>query len=303
MTRVTGVGLFLLLCLAGARPVSSQQAAPGAASAAYERAREAAERLDREQANANAEAKVAVYAVAMEAADRAGNAERTLEWGERVLLLEPTHRFAQMYVSSRLPERLPADAAARTVTLTRAMEMANKAHGQTEAYFKGAKPAEVSAEEWAEQKRIQEARVHDTLGVIHLIREEYDDSVFMYEYVVELTPENGLSQYHLGAAYSGQAAEAQEYIELLRQDEAKARAANAAADLRLVVQLRADADADFAQKRDKAIETLARAAALGGAAAERARPELERLYRAKNNGSPAGLEELINSKKAELGVR
>jgi hypothetical protein len=259
--------------------------------------------LDREQPGANPEAKVAVYAAVMEAADRAGNAERTLEWGERVLALEPTHRFAQMYVSSRLPEQLPADAAARTVTLTRAMALANKAHGQTEAYFKGAKPAEVTAEEWAEQKRIQEARVHDTLGVIHLIREEYDDSVFMYEYVVTLTPENGLSQYHLGAAYSGQVKEAEEYLHLARQDEAEARAARADAErLLLLTRLRTEAEADLAQKRDKAIETLARAVALGGTSAQQARPELERLYRAKNNGA-ASMEELVNLKRAELGVR
>jgi tetratricopeptide (TPR) repeat protein len=257
-----------------------------------------------QQAGGDAGSQVASQAAAMEAADRAGDVDRTLESGERILALDPNHRFAQMYVSSRLPERLPADAAARTAVLTRAMDLANKAHSQTEAYFKGTKPGEVTDADWAEQKRIQEARVHDTLGVIHLIRKEYDDSVFMYEYVVTLTPENGLSQYHLGAAYSGQVTEAQEYIELLRQDEAKARAERAdAAALQLVLDLRADADKDFLEKRDKAIETLARAAALGGAAAQRARPELERLYRAKNNGSVTGLEELINAKKAELGVR
>jgi len=277
MKRITHAGLVVVLWAGAVLPVFGQQADAGA--------------------------QVATYTAAMEAADRAGDAEKTLEWGERILALEPNHRFAQMYVSSRLPERLPADEAARTATLTRAMELANKAHSQTEAYFKGPKPTEVSAEEWAEQKRIQEARVHDTLGVIHLIREEYDDSVFMYEYVVTLTPENGLSQYHLGAAYSGQATEAQEYIELLRQDEAKARAERAdAAALQLILDLRADADKDFLEKRDKAIETLARAAALGGASAQQARPELERLYRARNE-SMTGLEELINLKKAELGVR
>jgi len=280
MRRIIGAILFALVCFAPVQPIFGQQA------------------------GADAGSQVAVYTAAMETADRAGDVDKTLEWGERILALEPNHRFAQMRVSSRLPERLPADAAARTATLTRAMDLANKAHSQTEAYFKGPKPAEVSAEEWAEQKRIQEARVHDTLGVIHLIRKEYDDSVFMYEYVVTLTPENGLSQYHLGAAYSGQATEAQEYIELLRQDEAKARAERAdAAALQLVLDFRADADKDFLEKRDKAIETLARAAALGGASAQQARPELERLYRAKNNNSLTGLEELIDSKKAELGVR
>jgi hypothetical protein len=239
----------------------------------------------------------------MEAADQAGNVEETLEWGGRVLALDANHRFAQMYVSSRLPETLPADPAARTARLTQAMVLANKAHAQTEAYFKAPKPADVTERNWAEQKRIQEARVHDTLGVIHLIREEYDDSVFMYEYVVTLTPENGQSQYNLGAAYRGQAREAEEYLRLTRQDEAKARSERAAADRQQgLTELRMDAEVDFMLKRDKAIETLARAVALGGAPAQRARPELEQLNRARNSGA-ASLEELINLKKAELGVR
>jgi hypothetical protein len=281
----------------------AQQDASGDAAAAYERAAQAAERLDRERPGAGADAQIPVYAAAMEAADRAGNIEKTLEWGERVLALDANHRFGQMYVSSRLPERLPADAAARTVALTRAMELANKAHGQTEAYFKGPKPGEVSEADWAEQKRIQEARVHATLGTIHLIRKEYDDSVFMYEYVVQLTPEDGLSQYRLGAAYSGQVAEAEEFVQLTRQDEAQARAAGAdAARMQVLTQVRQDAEEDYLTKRDKAIETLARAVALGGEPAQQARPELERLYRAKNNNSLAGLEGLISQKRAELGA-
>jgi hypothetical protein len=145
--------------------------------------------------------------------------------------------------------------------------------------------------------------VHATLGVIHLIREEYDDSVFMYEYVVELTPEDGLSQYPLGAAYAGQAAEAQEAVQQARQYETGARQSQAGADLlQELAEISAAAEADYTQKQDKAIESLARAAALGGAGAERARPELERLYRAKNN-SLAGLEELIHQKRAEPRIR
>jgi tetratricopeptide (TPR) repeat protein len=183
------------------------------------------------------------------------------------------------------------------------MELANKAHGQTEALYKRPPPAGVTAAQWAELKRIQEAKVHDTLGLIHLIRNEYDDSVFMYEYVVTLTPENGQSQYNLGAAYSGQAREAEDYMQLTRQDEAKARSERAPADrLQGLTGLRMNAEADFMLKRDKAIETLARAVALGGATAQRARPELEQLYRARNSGA-ASLEELINLKKAELNVR
>jgi hypothetical protein len=294
------MGLLLLLSGAPTQPVLSQQDASTASVAAYERAAETANRL---APGADAATKVSAYSGAMEAAERAGNIDMTLEWGERVLALEPSHRLAQMYVSSALPERLPTDEARRTAQLTRAMELANKAHAQTEAYFKAPKPVDATEKDWAEQKRIQEARVHDTLGVIHLIREEYDDSVFMYEYVVTLTPENGQSQYNLGAAYSGQSREAEEYLRLARQDEANARGERAPADrLQGLTRLRMDAEADFILKRDKAIETLARAVALGGTPAQRARPDLERLYRARNSGA-ASMEELVNLKKAELGVR
>jgi hypothetical protein len=276
MKQAMGVGLFLMFAAAPA--VLSAQAGSQAPSAAYERAAEAASRLDRQQPPADAAAKLSVYVAAMEAAQKAGNVEKTLEWGERALMLDPNHRFAQMYVSSALPERLPANEQAHPAILTRAMDLANKAHNQTEAFFKGPKPANVTEEAWAEEKRILEARVHATLGTIHLIRKEYEDSVFMYEYVVELTPEDGLSQYRLGMAYSGQATEAEQTPPADRVD-------------------------DPVERRDKAIDSLARAVALGGSAAQQARPELEKLYRAKNSNSLAGLDALINAKKTEIGAQ
>jgi hypothetical protein len=293
-------GVFAFVAFAQGSWAQRPQAA---ASATFQQAEQTALRAERD-ANATVEAKIAAYAAATHAADRAGNIDKTLEWGRKILALDVNHRDAQMLVSNRMPERMPTDERAKEAYLELAMVVANKAHAQVEAHFKGTRPANITAEQWAEEKRLLEARVHATLGDIHLIRDEYDDSVFMYEYVVQLTPEDGQSQYQLGAGYSGQTKEADEFWKLTIQDEAQGRAANSdAAQMQTLGELRQGAEEDYVMKRDKAIESLARAVALGGAPAQRARPELERLYRAKNNNTLTGLDALISQKRTELGVR
>jgi len=112
-----------------------------------------------------------------------------------------------------------------------------------------------------------------------------------------------LSQYRLGTAYAGQVKEAEEYMLSARKNESEARAAKANGERLLALQeLREQSEGDFYTKRDRAIETLARAVALGGDSAQKSLPELDRLYRARNNGVRS-LDELISAKKTELGVR
>jgi len=58
---------------------------------------------------------------------------------------------------------------------------------------------------------------------------------------------------------------------------------------------------DFAEKRDKAIDILISAVALPDAAITKAaRVTLESLYNPTHNNSNAGLDELIEKRKAEL---
>jgi hypothetical protein len=133
------------------------------------------------------------------------------------------------------------------------------------------------------------------------MRGEYSESVPLYEQATALTPKDGLSQYRLGVAYSGQASEAARRTSEAVEAENAARRRRASQieidDLAAITQGISD---DAAQKRDKAIDSLAKAVAIGGVVATPARAELERLYKIKNNDSLAGLDTLINAKKAEL---
>jgi tetratricopeptide (TPR) repeat protein len=264
---------------------------------------EVAARFDQEFPMAEARRKATMYDRAMTAAQMANNFPRIVEYGDKLLAVDQENLNAQITLSSMIPEQLPQAEPAKKAALDKAFELGNKAHNQVEAMFKGPKPAEFTDAQWAQQKTILEAQVHATLGTIHLVRAEYDDSVFMYEYVVELTPKDGISQFRLGLGYSGQATEASKRLSdaITAENAAKARRADQI-EIDELVAVRQGVQDDAVQKRDKAIETLARAVAIGGVIAQPARTELERLYKIKNNDSLTGLDALITAKKAELGV-
>jgi tetratricopeptide (TPR) repeat protein len=276
-------------------------------SAAYSSAQnwakvmEVANRFEQEFPTAEARRKATVYDRAMTAGQMAGNFQRIIEFGDKLLAIDPNYLNAQITLSSLIPEQLPQDEAAKNAALAKAFDLGNKAHNAVEAMFKGPKPAELTDAQWAEQKRVLEAQVHATLGTIHLIKAEYDDTVFMYEYVVELTPKDAISQFRLGLGYSGQATEASRRLTaaINAENAAKARRADQIEVDELVAERQGVQD-DAVQKRDKAIDSLARSVAIGGVVAPQARQELERLYKIKNNDSLNGLDELISTKKGEL---
>jgi tetratricopeptide (TPR) repeat protein len=262
-----------------------------------------AARFDQEFPTAEARRKATTYDRAMTAAQMAGNFEKIIEYGDKLLSVDSNNLNAQITLSSMIPEQLPQAEPARIAALNKAFDLGNKAHNQVEAMFKGPKAEGFTDAQWAQQKTILDAQVHATLGIIHLMKSEYDDSVFMYEYVVELTPKDGVSQYRLGLGYSGQASEASKRLAeaIAAENTAKARRADQIEIDELVAVSRGIQD-DAVQKRDKAIDSLARAVAIGGVIAQQARSELERLYKIKNNDSLSGLDALITAKKAELGV-
>jgi hypothetical protein len=264
---------------------------------------EVAARFEQEYPNAAVQAKGSVYLRALNAAQNSNNLAKAVEYGDKILAIDNTNLNAQLVLSSMLPEQLPQDEAAKNAALAKAMDLGNKAHNQVEAMFKEPKPAEIPEEVWGQQKTLLEAQVHAVLGIIHLHKLEYDDSVFMYEYVVELTPKDVLSQYRLALGYNGQLAAAARKLEDAVKAENDAKAARA--EQAVVDELVATREAiqqDTIQKQDKAMNSFARAAALGGDIGQAARQQLERLYRVKNNDSVDGLEAFINAKKTELGV-
>ena len=242
------------------------------------------------------------YENAMVAAQQAGNFEKIVEYGDKVLGINPNNLNAQITLSSMLPERLPADEAAKKAALDRALDLASKAQAQVPQIF-AQKPAQFTDEQWTKERTNLEGQLNATLGLIHLNRSEYDLSSQKYETALKTNPKDGVSQYRLGLAYQYQANDAIKSVlaAITAENEAKAARAEEAVVNDLVAK-RSALETDARAKRDKAIDSFARAVAIGGVVAQPARDQLERLYKAKNNDVLDGLDQLITEKKTELGV-
>jgi lipopolysaccharide biosynthesis regulator YciM len=246
--------------------------------------------------------KTFTYEQAMVAGQQTGNFDKIVEYGDKVLEINPNNVNAQITLSSMLPERLPADEAAKKAALDKAFDLATKAQAQIPQIF-GQKPAQFTDEQWARERANLEAQLAATFGLIHLNRAEYDLSAEKYEGALKTNPKDGISQYRIGLAYQYQASEATKAVVAAITAENDAKAARAEeAVVNELVSKRETLEADARGKRDKAIDSFARAVAIGGVVAQPAREQLERLYKAKNNDVLDGLDQLINDKKTELGV-
>jgi tetratricopeptide (TPR) repeat protein len=252
--------------------------------------------------NADNTLKGFAYENAMVAGQQAGNFDKIVEFGDKVLSINPNNLNAQITLSSMIPERLPTDESAKKASLDRALDLASKAQAQIPQIF-AQKPQQFTEEQWNREKANLEAQLNSTLGLIHLSRAEYDLSAQKYESALKTNSKDGISHYRLGLAYQYQASEATKLVlaAITTENEAKAAKAEDTVVSELVAK-REGLENDARSKRDKAIDSFARAVAIGGIVAQPAREQLERLYKAKNNDVLDGLDQIISEKKTELGV-
>lgn len=264
---------------------------------------EVAGRFEQEVPNASVQTKGGIFLRALDAAQNANNFPKLVEYGDKILAIDGTNLNALLALSSMLPERLPQDEAGKNAALAKALDLGTKARAQVEAMFKQPKPANFTQDVWDQQKKILEAQVSGTLGIVHLQKQEYDQSVAMYEQVVQINPKDSLGQYRLGLGYAAQATAASRKLldAVAKENEAKTSRADQAL-LDELVAAREAVQQDTIAKQDKALSSFAKAVAIGGEVAQPARQSLERLYKAKNNDSVDGLDALIAAKKTELGV-
>jgi tetratricopeptide (TPR) repeat protein len=263
---------------------------------------EMGDKLDTYLPTAENNLKMFVYEMAMVAGQQAGLFEKIVEYGDKVLALNPNNLNAQLTLSSMIPERLPADETAKKAALDRALDLASKAQAQIPQVF-AQKPAQFTDEQWNRERANLESQITATQGLIHLNLAEYDQSAQKYEVALKTNPKDGISHYRLGLAYQYQASDATKAVleAITKENEAKAARAEEAVINELVAR-REGLENDARGKRDRAIDSFARAVAIGGVVAQPAREQLERLYRAKNNDTLDGLDQLVNEKKTELGV-
>jgi tetratricopeptide (TPR) repeat protein len=267
----------------------------------WAKALDAAGKVDTMLPNATPQTKAVIYSHGMSAAQQSNNLEKTIEFGDKVLAIAPEDANTLITLSSMIPERLPADAAAKEAALGKAEQYATRAQAQVAKIFGGPKPAGMSDADWNTQHVTIESQLHSTLGFIQLNRMAYEKAVDEYLQTLKATPKDGVAWYRLGLAYNGQASAAtKKYLEALK---AENDAIAAKADRPQIDEFKAKREAletELRDKRDKAIDALAGAVAVGGTASQPAKDQLSKLYQQKN-GSTEGLEELINQKKQQLG--
>jgi tetratricopeptide (TPR) repeat protein len=319
MRRIGHIGLALALCLALALPLMSQAPPQPAAKnrteydayiAFYNDQNPqtkitAGEKFLSDHAGSDFTNAVAfALGNALQAAQQSNNFDKIMEYGDKTLANNPNDLNAQMVLSALIPERLPPDGPAKTQAINKAMDLANKAHDQVEALFKGAKPADVDQATWDAQRTQFTALVHATLGLIHYTKGEYNESIAMYETVVPLTPKDQRAWLLIGIGYGVQTTEAQKLVAEAYEKENAAIAARA--DQIQIDDLKAQREAlkaDFDGKLAKTVDALAKAVAVPDMGfTQPAREQLQKYYRVQNADSLDGMDAFIAQKKAELGV-
>jgi tetratricopeptide (TPR) repeat protein len=342
MKRTANLGLFLLLTLAVAIPTLAQQEAPDVtayrtlygekdpakqadlaekflnesgqafkdsmyrenafllmsqsylALKNWDKVMAAAEKVDQLVPNAKPATKLRTNLQAMVVAQQANNVQKTIEFGDKVLAQDPNNINALITLAPMIVAKLPEDAAAKDAALAKSMEYAKKALAQP-------KPMGVADAQWA----AVQGQMHSTIGFAHLNKQLYSEAIAEYEQALKNDPKDAVDQWRLGLAYQGLARAAQAPIVGIvdKENELKRATPLDQAAIDELAAKRTSLMADFTEKRDKAIDALAKAVAIGGEVGPLARPTLESLWKNKDpNGTLTGLDDFIAQKKKELGV-
>jgi tetratricopeptide (TPR) repeat protein len=232
-----------------------------------------------------------VFGQTMATAYQANNIPKTLEYGEKLLTLDPGNVNALMVLPPAILSTLPPEGPARNTALAKAEDYSKK-------LIATAAPAGVPPAQW---QGVQ-AQAHAQVGQVNLMKGMYTEAATSLEAALKLNPKDDAGHYQLGLAYQNQLANAQKMV--LDAYTAENAAKNSRADQLQIDELaarRSALEAEFRARRDMAIDSFARAVAIGGPNAANARTQLERLYKQKNNDSLDGLDALIAQKKSELG--
>lgn len=239
--------------------------------------------------NADAALKGFAYGTAMQAAQQMNNFEKMVEYGEKVLSIEPNDPNALLILSTSIPERLPAADPAKSAALDKATTYVTRLAGVIEKLGPQLKP---------EQKADLEGQIHSTMGFIALNRQDYPKSVSEYEIALKSTPKDAVAHFRLGLAYQYLAAAASKStVDAINAENEAKTARKPQPELDELAAKRQFIQDDFTMKRDRAVDELATAVAIGGVVAQPARQALETLWKGKNNDTLDGLDAFIASKK------
>ena len=245
--------------------------------------------------NADNKLKHYAWANAMVAAQNLNDLDKAIGYGEKVLTIDPNDLNALVTLSGLIPAKLPTDAAAKNAALDKAERYATTA-------LKGVQELLAKADAATKAQLVPiEGNLYSTRGLIAYTKQDYNKSITEYEQALQRTPKDDVARFYLGLDHQAIAAQVSREYQAAVKAENDAKAARA--EQPVIDELSAKSAGlgeDTKKARDKAIDELATAVAIGGPVAAQAKTALTSLWMGKNNDSTAGLDEFIAEKKKNL---
>ena len=250
---------------------------------------ELAIRFEKDIPNAPVQSKLFFLNQAMSAAAQANDPIKVMEFGDKVLELDPTYINALLIVSTTIALNMPTEPAAIEKALAKAMDYAKKLLAST-------RPPSLEDKMW---QAAAIAPAHGVIGFVYLQKAQYEEAEAEFDQTVKINPKDQVAWYRYGLAATKRTVAAQNLIkpayDKVNLNTTLGPERDAAVAERNAI------EKDFEEKRDKAIDILISAVALPDPnISKAARTTLESLYNPLHNNTNEGLDDKIAARKAEL---
>ena len=266
--------------------LSFANAGQAGVAGAFQKALEYAERLKEFVPNPDTALVQNINAVGYVASQGLKNNAKTIEYGERLLEVNPTNLDVLVTLSGIFSASFPADQAAREAQIKKAMDITKRALAQP-------KPAQLQDAQW---KQVQVQLLLTNCALTYNQR-QYPETIAACDQVLKLEKKSGAAWYYTGLAHKYQVPDLDKKYNAAVNEYNE----NRTADPIIVADYKARVDESLKvveAKIEEAINAFAFSAAAGGV--PEARTELETLYKGQHEGTLEGLQQLIDQKKAEL---
>jgi tetratricopeptide (TPR) repeat protein len=237
-----------------------------------------------------------IYTQAMVAAATLNNVKKTTEFGELALAADPKNFMVLAFLSSSnlFDRKTSVDFARRAAELPRPPTMADAQYQSLMTRVKNI----VASGNAAPAAAGPSALVSSAQALMN--QKKYSEAVEIYGQALQQSPKDASLHYQVALAHYYVMAEAAQTVQAANDEQIKAMNANAQADVEKAAAKKEQFTKLTLEKRDAAIDSLAKALAIAGTNAD-AKKMFDALYQNKK-GSLEGQDQLIAEKKKELGL-
>jgi tetratricopeptide (TPR) repeat protein len=235
--------------------------------------------------------KKSTYLTAIFAAQSANDPDKAIAYADKLLGIDPNDLDGMITIATEIPRKSSPDKG----QLNRAADMANRALAGLQPLLSKATPQQKP------QLVQKDEELHQTLGAIAYSQKDYTQSIREYQKAIEDNKKNDAAHLYLAYNYINQMAQASQEFQAALKAENDAKQAKA--DQPTVDDLaakRTELQDKVLKFRDMVIDELAKAAAVNGPNVAQAKDQLLKQWKAKNDDKTDGMDEYINSKKAEV---